>query len=182
MFNSGIPHNYRLDGEANPLYWGPYRAMYDRLIGTLLTTPGMRLLQPECLQYGFCVISVLSKNQLEWNHFDFTSADRAETYFGLPIGKSAQIDFTGNVGLGPDEFDMNMVTDAILKRKAHLNDHLFGANIAGIELAGWQVHWTPLQQNPLHVQIIHQENFNHPSFVPKKAHKEKLVKQFWLIK
>ncbi len=177
-----IYYNYRLDGEANPLYWGPYRAMWEKLSGTLLIEPGMRLLPEECRHYSPFAISILSKGDIEWTHLDFTRADRSESLYGLPIGKSAQIDFTGNAGLGYEEIDMNMVTDAVLGRGAKHTDQLYGAYIEGIERAGWQVHWTPLPQHPLHVLLVPTESFYDPNYKPPKRLKDQLLRSFWRIK
>lgn len=174
--------NYRLDGEPNPLYWAPYRAIYGKLIGSLLTDPGMRLVPEVCRYFSPLAISILSKGDLEWTHFDFTRADREEDLLGLPIGKSAQIDFTGNAGLGYEEIDMNMVTDAVLGRGAKHTDQLYGAYIEGIERAGWQVHWTPLPQHPLHVLLVPSQSFNDPNYKPPKRVKDQLLRSFWRIK
>lgn len=181
MTDQGIFRNHREDGEANPLFWGPYRFMFQRL-GKLLTQPGMRLTQVDCDKAGPFAISVLSQNVLEWNHFDFTRADRQESLFGLPIGKSANIDFTLSAGLTRDEIDMDMVTDAVLKRNSKPSDHIYGAHVSAIENAGWQAHWTPLVQNPLHVLLIPQQSFIESNFEPRKRDKQNLVNNFWLIK
>ena len=180
VMNSEV--NYRLDGEANPLYWWPYRMMFNNLVGKVLTTPGMKLVQTDCDRKCQFVVGFLTSNELDWTDFDFTQADRADDLFGLPIGKSANIDFTISAGIERHKIDMNIVTDAILRRKAKPSDHLYGAHICAIENAGWTTHWTPLPQNQLHLSLLPQASFEDPKFQPKKRDKQKLVNNFWLIK
>ncbi len=177
------PINYRYDGEPAPYYWGHYRAMCAKVLGTLLTEPGMRINSELAERFSPCAISMLIRNpELHWTNFDLTKKDRSNRLFGLPPGKSAQIDFTHNLGLAASEFNMDMLTDIVFRRNSKPDDHLYAAFVNAIERSGSYVHWTPLAQNPLHVLIIPQRSFEDAMFRPTKHDKENLVRNFWLIK
>lgn len=141
----------------------------------------MRITQRLADQHRFAV-GVLSVNELEWTHFDFTKSDLHEDAFGLPTGKSAHIDFTRSIGLSPKEIDMNMVVNAITgRRAARANDYLYLAHVSGIENAGWSVYWVPRDQNPLHLLLINDKLFIDPNQKITKSDKERLVKAFWKV-
>ncbi len=150
------PRNYILDGEARALYWWVYRQKFDNLKSQLRF--GERL----TMDLDICV---MANNLLKAEDFDLRKVDRKAIHNFTYPGISAHIKFSD---------DIHEVCGAIFDRDAKRQDCMYTANIFNINTAGYHVYYLPLDNQPLHVRLVHETHLQNPELdqVPIKFRRQ----------